>query len=89
MMNAQIRQLLRITLLLVARSAPLGLTAEFAQVAVRMRSIVAEGEEIREEIQYLVDKGLLTQVDKVISPEIKAWRITAAGRDFLAEGGHE
>jgi hypothetical protein len=35
-------------------------------------------------LQYLVDKSLLTAVTKTISPENPAWRITAAGRDFLA-----
>lgn len=39
------------------------------------------------EIAYLADKGLLAQVDKILSPELKRWRITAAGRDFLAEQG--
>jgi len=36
------------------------------------------------EITYLADKGLLRGIDKLISPEVAAWRITAEGRDFLA-----
>lgn len=36
------------------------------------------------ELDYLTDKGLLAEVPKPISPEVRAWRITAAGRDFLA-----
>lgn len=88
-MNAQQRQLLRITLLLVARSAPLGVTMDFAPVALRSRSIRVERDELEDEIAYLVDKGLLAPVPKKVSPELKAWRITADGRDFLAEEGHE
>jgi hypothetical protein len=45
-----------------------------------------EGELVAE-IAYLADKVLLVQVDKILSPELKRWRITAAGRDFLAEQG--
>jgi hypothetical protein len=37
------------------------------------------------ETQYLEDKGLILSVVKTISPENRAWRITAAGRDYLAE----
>ena len=88
-MNAQQRNILRVTLLLVARSAPLGLTMDFAPVALRARSILAESQEIKDEVAYLVDKGLLVPVSKKVSPELKAWRITAEGRDFLAEEGHE
>lgn len=44
-------------------------------------------EEIGEEIQYLVDKGFLVAVDKQISPENKSWRVTAEGRDWLAQQG--
>jgi len=88
-MNAQDRNILRVTLLLVARSAPLGVTLEFAPVALRARAIQADTQEIKDEISYLVDKGLLVPVSKKLSPEIKAWRISADGRDFLAEEGHE
>jgi hypothetical protein len=41
-------------------------------------------ERLRAEILYLADKGFLVAVEKPISPENPAWRITAAGRDFLA-----
>jgi len=42
---------------------------------------------IRRELQYLVDKGLVADVAKRISPEVRRWRITAEGRDLLASGG--
>lgn len=43
--------------------------------------------EITAELQYLIDKNFVTLVPKEISPENQAWRITAAGRDFLATRG--
>ncbi len=36
------------------------------------------------ELVYLADKNFLVTVPKLISPENRAWRITAAGRDFFA-----
>ena len=44
-------------------------------------------DELTAEVQYLVDKGFIAPATKVISPENKAWRITAAGRDELAQRG--
>jgi hypothetical protein len=42
-------------------------------------------EQVVAELTYLVDKGLVAEVPRVISPENSCWRITAAGRDFLAQ----
>jgi hypothetical protein len=42
-------------------------------------------QQLETEIGYLCDKGFLTPVPKEISPENSLWRITAAGRDFLAK----
>lgn len=39
------------------------------------------------ELQYLFDKGFVCAVDKAISPENQNWRITANGRDWLAQNG--
>jgi hypothetical protein len=46
------------------------------------RGLTAERLEL--ELVYLADKSFLAPVLKPISPENRAWRITAAGRDFLA-----
>lgn len=43
--------------------------------------------ELEEELAYLADKGLVMSAPKLISPELRAWRITAAGRDLAAELG--
>ena len=48
------------------------------------RGLTVEG--LKAELIYLADKGLVAKLPKVISPENEAWRITASGRDFLAEG---
>lgn len=39
------------------------------------------------ELAYLVDKGLADTPTQLVSPELKRWRITATGRDYLAEQG--
>jgi len=41
------------------------------------------------EIVYLADKQLLTSATGPVSPELKHWRTTAAGRDTLAQQGIE
>lgn len=88
-MTPQERLVLRITLLQIARSAPVGVTREFAPVALRLRGVRPSTAEIDDEIAYLCDKGMLAAVEKKLSPEVKAWRITASGRDYLAEEGYE
>lgn len=45
--------------------------------------------EVEAELQYLTDKDLIVETDKVISPEQRAWRITAAGRDHHAQTKNE
>jgi hypothetical protein len=42
---------------------------------------------VESEMDYLADKGLVSVPEKLISPENRAWRITAAGRDHLATRG--
>ena len=88
-MTGEERKNMRVILLLCAAKAPLGLTVELARVWLTGRGVEATGAEIAQEIAYLVDKNLMTPVPKRISPEMRAWRITADGRDFLAEEGYE
>lgn len=42
-------------------------------------------DDVKSEVQYLEDKELVSQVMKGVSPENRCWRITAAGRDFVAQ----
>jgi hypothetical protein len=68
-----------------ARSMGLG-------TALLLQALHAEGlrkleeEELREELLYMEEKGLLERKHKLISPENEIWSVTAFGRDFWAEG---
>lgn len=44
-------------------------------------------DELVAQLQYLVDRKLIAEVEKLISPENKRWRITADGMDFIAKQG--
>ena len=43
--------------------------------------------QLRGELVYLLDKQLVAVAPRALSPENKRWRLTAAGRDVLAEAG--
>ena len=45
-------------------------------------------EDISNELAYLEDKELAKPIMKLLSPELRAWKITAAGRDFFAQITH-
>jgi len=45
-------------------------------------------EDISNELAYLEDKELAKPIAKLLSPELRAWKITAAGRDFFAQITH-
>jgi len=83
------RRNLRIMLLLCAAKAPLGLTLETAKVVLNSKGFRSSGEDIQAEITYLVDKGWMAELTKRLSPEIRSWRVTAEGRDFLAQEGFD
>lgn len=48
---------------------------------------VKDQEEVKAEIWYLEEKGLMAMVPQAVSPEVKHYRTSAAGRDYLAEQG--
>jgi hypothetical protein len=80
------RELLRRALLLVldANGSPHGLGKQALALLIHQFGARANGDQVSAEMQYLEDKGLVTRVQKTISPENGLWRITAEGRDFLA-----
>ena len=87
-MNAELREIFRTTILRACGvNGENGVGLEVIEIVVRTAGIKATRDEIAEECAYLVDKGFLARAPKAISPENKRWRITAAGRDFLAEAG--
>ena len=88
-MNPQQREQIRLSLLRYCESADqYGLAGALLLQFLRnegFRRLTREG--LDAELLYLADKGLLIAVEKPVSPENPAWRITAAGRDLLAERG--
>jgi hypothetical protein len=82
------RELLRLALLRVleANATPYGLGIEaLRHLASQFGFLSPESAAVALEVQYLEDKGFVLPVNKVVSPENRAWRITAAGRDSLAQ----
>lgn len=89
-MNAQQRENLRIALLTVlsSLSGRFGLNLSALTLHVSAFGFAQiKSDEVEAEIQYLTDKGLISEVAKTVSPENQAWRINASGRDFLAARG--
>lgn len=62
-------------------------SAELLKLNAERLGFKVDVEEVSAEMQYLSDKGLVKEEKALISPELKRWRITADGRDYLAEKG--
>jgi len=89
-MNMAQRELYRIALLRVldANETQWGLSPVVLAVHVGPYGFRGLGAELAStELRYLQDKGFVTAPSKAISPENETWRITAAGRDWLAQNG--
>jgi hypothetical protein len=87
-MDTTTRELLRNNLLIQleaggTRGVPLSTLHLGAQIA----SFRVTKEQLADEVSYLEDKGFAAPVEKAVSPENRRYRITAAGRDHLAEEG--
>lgn len=85
-MSPEERELLRLALLRVldTNRTAFGLPAPALGLQIRRFGFQVDPAELTVELEYLLDKGLVALKDKVISPENRAWRLTAAGRDFIA-----
>lgn len=80
------REKLRRALLLAAEaSAPYGVALPLFVLGALDFGLHPERVEIEKELAYLEDKGLIERVEKKISPENRMWRLTAEGRDYVAE----
>jgi len=87
-MTPQTRETVRTKLLLLlAAASELGLSDDTLHTQLRLAGLQVTPDEARAETVYLVDKGLVAAVDKQISPELRRTRITADGRDMLAQQG--
>ena len=86
MMTPEMIEQLRINLLNQADAASqIGLTDSAYFQGARTQGYKVDLEAVKTEIDYLVDKELMARVPKAISPNLRKNRITAAGRDWLAE----
>ena len=87
-MNPSEREQLRLSLLrfLGANNTRFGLGSSLLEQMARSegRPSLTKAE-VEEELEYLVDKGFSGEFQKPLSPENRAWKITAEGRDFLAQ----
>ncbi len=87
-MNAERIELFRISLLQQLRAVGDGsLPLPTLVMGAQMAGFPATDDTVRSALAYLGDKGLVAPVAKILNPEVKRWRITAAGIDFLAEAG--
>lgn len=86
-MDSSEREILRLSLLrhLATNPTRFGLTAPLLMQYVRAEGMHVERAGVDAELLYLADKNLVVQVDKAISPENAAWRVTATGRDLHAQ----
>lgn len=88
-MSPEQREALRAAILLTldANQTRFGLAAPAIAVHLIPQGFKAEPKEVERELDYLADKQLAEPVKRSLSPENRAWRINAAGRDWLAEHG--
>ncbi len=88
-MTAEQRELFRLALLRVAEANDTrwGLLAQAFAIHANQFGFSAKLDETMRELEYLEEKGFLKMPGKNISPENRAWKITAAGRDELAQRG--
>lgn len=87
-MNAEQRELLRVSILgALQKCGKYTPTLETLAMGLRRSGVRADLDDVQAETQYLIDKGFAQETAKALSPENKQYRITAAGRDFLAVEG--
>ena len=65
----------------------LGVSVDVLRGVINVVGKPLETEEIHAAIEYLVGKGFLVEVPQVISPNIKAWKLTAQGMDWAEQEG--
>jgi len=87
-MTPELRELLRQRILsLLEAASNLGLRENVIALQLNAAGFETTPLAVANEIFYLADKGFVTATAKQISPELKRWRITAEGRDYLASEG--
>lgn len=89
-MTPEQREILRVETLVILdlNGSRFGLHPSAVRSYLAARGFTYSEEDVTKEVVYLKDRGLVDQPMKIISPERSAFRITAAGRDFIAERGY-
>jgi hypothetical protein len=80
----QIEQVRLSLLRYLAEAAPYALGEPLLLQCLKCEGWAEAGAALARELEYLQDKGLVETAPKMISPENRAWRVTAAGRDYAA-----
>ena len=62
-----------------------GLNAAFLRQRAVSEGFSVDVPAVERELDYLTEKKLIEPVAKEVSPENRAWKITAAGRDYRAQ----
>ena len=87
-MNAATRELFRQNLIAqLAAAGSAGVKPASLKIGARADGFEPTDKQLDDEIDYLVGKKFVEPMGKAISPELKRWKISAAGRDFAAEEG--
>ncbi len=89
MMDPHQREQARLSLLRILSLNPTayGMTVPLLRQYLRAEGSNLTPAEVEAELVYLEDKTFVTRPGKQISPENVCFRVTAAGRDYLATQG--
>lgn len=74
-----------ILIVLDANQTRFGLTLDALTLHVSTYFPLIQRQMLEPELNYLCDKGLIAEVEKKLSPENRQWKMTADGRDYLAQ----
>ena len=80
----QVEQIRLSLLRYLAEATPYPLSEPLLLQCLRCEGWTEASSTVARELAYLADKRLVEAVPKIISPENPTWRITSAGRDFVA-----
>lgn len=62
-----------------------GLPTAFLKTQANNESQGVTYDQTERELVYLMGAGLVEEIKKLLSPENRSWKLTKAGRDFLAQ----
>ena len=57
------------------------------KVGAKVGGFDIDDKQLDDGLDYLVGKGLVAQIGKTVSPEMKRWKITSDGYDYAATEG--